>query len=96
MIFPIHQIQNLVQGLQKLVQNWTHHASPCTTSIYTYTHDTIVGIGKKNHHTEPEKFAGTFSLQKNKSKLLYDCIIITLEYFNSFTIGHNTHIKKIL
>ena len=35
-----------------------------------------------------------YNLQKNKSKLLYVCIVITLEYFNSFTIDKNTHIKK--
>ena len=44
-----------------------------------------------------EKFAGTSSsLQKNKTKLFFICIIKTFEYLNSFTISQNTHIKKIL
>ena len=46
-----------------------------------------------------EKSIGTTSsLPKNKSKLLYVCIIIfiTLECLNSFTIGQNTHIKNTL
>ena len=76
------------------MQNRTHHASPGATSIYTYTHDTTVGIGKKNRNTEAEKFAGTSGLQKIKSILLFVCIVITLKYLNSFTIGQNTHIKK--
>ena len=63
---------------------------------HPYMHDTTVGIGKQNHNTEVEKSAGMSSLQKIKSILLFVCIIIIFKYLNSFTIGQNTHIKKIL
>ena len=75
-----------------LVIKWLHH---CFHLHLHAWHNS--GHRKKNHNTEAEKFAGiTSNLQKNKSKLLYVCIVITLEYFNSFTIDQNTHIKKIL
>ena len=80
---------------QKLVQNRTHHASPCATSIYTYTHDTTVGIGKKITISRQKNLQVHPVYKKNKSKLLYVCIVITLDYLNSFTINKNTHIKKI-
>ena len=71
--------------------------SPCLTLCNFYLHLHAwhnSGHRKKNHNTEVEKSASTSSLQKKKSKLLYVCIIITLEYLNSITIGQNTHIKK--
>ena len=37
------------------MQNRTHHASPSATSIYTYTHDTTVGTGKKSQYVPKQK-----------------------------------------
>ena len=95
MIFPIHQIHNSGQLLK--AKTHAEPDSPCLTLCNFHLHLHAwhnSGHREKNHNTEAEKSIGMSSLQKNKSKLLYVCIVITLEYFNSFTIDKNTHIKK--
>ena len=96
MTFPIHQIHNSVQLLR--AETHAKPDSPCLTlcnfhlrlhAWHNSGHRKKITIPRqKNLKVRPV-------YKKNKSKLLYVCIVITLEYLNSFTINKNTHIKKI-